>query len=231
MLCCTRPYHIIFSRITLILSISLLVLAGCVNANDRKEIKLKTLECPDISGTYNNIGEFIETDTSLDPGPPVGTGDPYVLHTYESDSPQYPDVSCAIENNKISSHCVLSAVLQLDPVMWGPNVAAADYVGTDVEIDILDDDIRLRLYKNKSLLRELYLGKEKLTYRYRCNNDTFIISEGHRGGYYTGYRATKLSHSFKRGSDDDLVLEVDYLQYGLLGRTHMKANFRWKKVE
>ena len=199
----------------------MLMSTGCQHTpseDSQEEISIISSQCPDISGTYNNIGKFIEPEA-----PPESSNITYLVQP------------CTIsEDGKIRTQCILSEMLSntLDvPIDRLPDtLMVADYLDTTVEISKSDIGyFRVRVYDNGNVKREFYLGKERQPYK--CKGGILKTSKGNREGQSTGYRASILAFTLTPGIDDSLVFEVDFRQHGLIYAKHLNLKYRFQKMK
>ena len=222
------------SIIKLLLFILLFMIAGCVSTDDRREVKTLTQQCPDISGTYKNIGQFIESEAPTEPDPTIGAGDPSMLYPPES-SIETESRSCTITGNgEINALCVLSQVLEVPWNELPADMAATDLVDTMVEIGKISNGvISVKLYKNKQVVRESYLGNKGRSYK--CKDGSINIRERfHDSDGFASFTSTTVL-ALKPDVDDSLILELDAKAYGyaiiIPFSEHKKLWYRWKRIK
>ena len=192
-------------------TIFFIVLSGCVAENkvDRpsswpKE-KASLSECPDISGTYKNIGV--------------------------SDEEGYCSIA---ENGEIQSECILSLLLETSWGDMTRKIPGLDLVDTAVEIDKTRDGVfKVKLYKNKQAIHEFTLGQGGRSYE--CKDGGIYLADLEAAYPTYSLIHVWGGFTLKPCDDSSLALELDMKAAGYTFLIpfygHVQKWYKWECIK
>jgi hypothetical protein len=186
-------------------------LAGCTTSVDKRpdtwseSKQVDPEKCPDISGTYKNIGYSSDKDACVNAG-----------------------------NGQIVSFCVLHIALSQPFHTLPYTIPATDLLATKIDIGTTQDDgiIPITVLRNDKVIKEYMLGDEKN--RYECKGGALVkpVVDASRSTYAsTSYRGGQY---YKPSTDGSLILELDIKAYGMVlvipTTGHARVWFQWERV-